>query len=164
MLGRSFGIQGMLVALSLMLGSASAGAEPKKGEDAKKPRAPVSLSDVKVGSSSALLKDVEAIARKEIEADLAALDWGKSKPRRRYSITVTVAELGSLPAGQRSLVSSCVVSATLHGERGDLLATLQGKARAEDAASVASETERAVLAAALRSALSRVPDIVAAGP
>jgi hypothetical protein len=133
-----------------------------KGSGAK---APVAVAEVTSQASSARLENVADLVRKDLQSELESLDWSKTRTRRRYLISATVVELGSSPAGPRSSLSSCVVSATVHdGERGNVLAILQGKARAEDTTTLASSTERAVLAAAVRSAVAKVPEAIAAHP
>ena len=138
-------------------------ADEKQGKTTSAP--PVSVADVTVSASNAHLEKVSELARKEAEAALVDLAWGKAKSKRRYFISLTVQELGSSPTGARSARSSCKVSATVHdSERGQLLGTLQGKAGAEDTTTAVLDTERAVLSAALRSALSKVPEVIAAAP
>lgn len=147
-----------LVALAGALATGSALADKPSGA-----KLPVAVAEVTSSASGARLVNVPELVRKDLQSELESLDWSKTRTRRRYLISATVVELGSLPAGPRSSLSSCVVSATVRdGERGNVLAILQGKARAEDTTDAASSTERAVLAAAVRSAVAKVPEAIAA--
>jgi hypothetical protein len=123
---------------------------------------PVAVAEVSSQAKAAQLQNVPDLLRKDLEAELSTLDWSKAKTRRRYLISATVVELGSQPAGPRAVQSSCVVSATVRdAERGNVLIVLQGKARVDEASS-ASAAERALLSAAARSAIAKVPEALAA--
>lgn len=132
------------------------------GKPGAAPKPPVAVAEVSSQAKAAQIQNVPDLLRKDIEAELSTLDWSKAKTRRRYLISATVVELGSQPAGPRAVQSSCVVSATVRdAERGNVVLVLQGKARVDEASS-ASAAERALLSAAARSAIAKVPEALAA--
>jgi hypothetical protein len=123
---------------------------------------PVTLGEVatSVAARSTRLLNVADLLRRDAEAELAAIDWSKAKLRHRYTLSALIVRLDSAPLGARALEASCTVSAAVRDERGALLAIVEGRARAEDAASAGIAAERDALAAAVRSAITAVPEAI----
>jgi len=154
------------IAIAVAVLSLSAG-RPAAAEDAR-PLAdsaalrPVTLGEVatSVAAKSTRLLNVADLLRHDAEAEIAAIDWGKAKLRHRYTLSALIVRLDSAPLGERALSASCTVSAAVRDERGALLAVVEGRARAEDAASAGMAAERDALSAAVRSAITAVPEAI----
>ena len=152
-----------LVVIALM----GLAARPAAAEDPRPPRdiaaaRPVTLGEVatSVAAQSTRLVNVGDLLRHDAEAELAAIDWSKTKLRHRYTVSALIVRLDSAPLGARALSASCTVSAAVRDERGALLAIVEGRARAEDAATAGIAAERDALAGAVRSAIIAVPEAI----
>jgi hypothetical protein len=152
-----------------LLGIALTGlvARPAAAEDPRSPKEiaaarPVTLGEVatSVAAQSTRLINVSDLLRHDAEAELAAIDWTKTKSKHRYTLSALIVRLESAPLGARSLSASCTVSAAVRDERGALLAIVEGRARAEDAATAGIAAERDALAGAVRSAIIAVPEAI----
>jgi hypothetical protein len=129
------------------------------GETKAKP-APVTLAEVTAHeASSTRLGDVPALVRKDAEEELSRIDWSKLSLRRRYKLSASVVRLDSARTGEKSLTASCTISAAVRdADRGTILFIVQGNARAEDVPSAVLSAERDALAAAVRGAITAVPE------
>jgi len=86
--------------------------------------------------------------------------FGPSQSGKSYLISASVVRLDSM-SEDKKLRASCTVSATLRdAERGTILATLEGRARAEDAATKGERAERDALAAAAQGAVNAIPEAI----
>ena len=146
---------------------AALSARPAAAEDARPPKESAALRPVTLGevatspaAGSTRLVNVAELLRRDAEAELAALDWTHTKLRHRYTVSALIVRLDSAPLGERALSASCTISAAVRDERGSLLAIVEGRARAEDAASAGIAAERDALAAAVRSAITAVPEAI----
>lgn len=137
-------------------------ATPGVARETRPDAAPVKLAEVasKVDAASTRLANVTDLLRHDVEAEIAAIDWTQAKLRRRYTLSAAVVRLESATTGERTLSASCTVSAAVRDDRGTLLAIVEGRARADDAANAAARAERDALAAAARSAIKRVPETI----
>lgn len=105
------------------------------------------------------LGDVIPLLRADASAAIAAIDWGPLRLSRRYAVSATVTRLSTTPTGERSVASSCAVSAAVRDlDTGNLLFIVEGRARAEDSAASADRAERDALRAAVRGAVAALPD------
>jgi hypothetical protein len=131
-------------------------------QEVKAKGAPVTLAEVtiqKAGSSR--LDNIPDLLRRDVEAELAAIDWSKLGLRRRYTLSATVVELESARTGERNLTASCTISAAVRdADRGKLLVIIEGHARAEDSPTKAADAERGALAGAVRGAITAVPEAI----
>lgn len=151
--------------LAVAIAALSAG--PAAAEDARSPAdsaasRPVTLGEVSTsaGAGSTRLTNVADLLRRDAEAELAAIDWTKTKLRHHYTLSAVIVRLDSAPLGERALSASCTISAAVRDERGALLAIVEGRARAEDAAAAGIAAERDALAGAVRSAITAVPEAI----
>ena len=149
------------VTIAILSGSPAAAEEARPRADSAALR-PVTLGEVatSVAAGSTRLINVADLLRHDAEAEIAAIDWGRAKLRHRYTLSALIVRLDSAPLGERALSASCTVSAAVRDERGALLAIVEGRARAEDAASAAVAAERDALPAAVRSAITAVPEAI----
>jgi hypothetical protein len=142
-------------------------ARPAAAEDARAPAdsaasRPVTLGEVSTSAAagSTRLTNVADLLRHDAEVELAAIDWTRAKLRHHYTLSAVVTRLDSAPLGERALAASCTISAAVRDERGALLAIVEGRARAEDAAAAGMAAERDALAGAVRSAITAVPEAI----
>lgn len=102
--------------------------------------------------------DVVPLLREDASAAIAAIDWSGLRLSRRYGVSATVVRL-STERTERSAASTCVVAAAVRElDTGNLLFTVEGRARAEDSASAAARAERDALRAAVEGAVRAVPE------
>jgi hypothetical protein len=136
--------------LSLTLVAAVAVALPASGGPCA-----VRVGTVAATRAPALQTRLRDLVQSELQAlELPAADG------RRYLLDVTLDELDTQRAGERT-ETTCVVSATLRdADDGGLQAILKGRARAGDAAPRAQRARALALSGAVRSALRRVPEAV----
>ena len=90
------------------------------GEERRPPPArpsPVTLADVGSRATTTKLGNITDLLRRDVESELAAIDWTKSKVSRRYVVSASVVRLDS-ELRDAGLLASCTVSATLRDERG----------------------------------------------
>ncbi len=106
---------------------------PAAAEDPRPPKEiaaarPVTLGEVatSLAAQSTQLPNVSDLLRHDAEAELAAIDWTKTKSKHRYTLSALIVRLESTPLGARSLSASCTVSAAVRDERGALLAIVEG--------------------------------------
>ncbi len=126
------------------------------GADAKKP---VTLGEVSASVASASLPDAAKLLRQDVEAALEAIDWSRSRGHgKRLTMSAALVRLDSVRTDGRGVRAKCTVSATLRDERGALVATLEGRADAEDDARATRRAERDALSVAVKGAVSRVPE------
>jgi hypothetical protein len=139
-----------LLVFGLAFGAASLSASASI--DAKAPA-------VTVGRVSAESVKDPAIARElksAVERELETLDL--SKARASYVLSASLVTLETVTESER-VESTAVVSAALAEKRGgSLRAVFRGKAQAIDGKDAARTAELAALKAAVRSALSRLPE------
>jgi hypothetical protein len=120
------------------------------------------------GEPAVALGEVTAMASQRDDVDLDALramaadavkdlDDARLPPGAHVVLSVSVVRLES--RASTSAEVSCVVSATLRDRaRGTVFAILEGSARGQDEPRRLHVLERATLGAAVRSAISRVPE------
>jgi hypothetical protein len=147
--------------LSAPAGAATPARLTEAPGQARAARGGVTLAEVASGVApgATRLGDVKALLREDTEALLATIDWSPLRLRRRYALTASLIRLDTTSTGERSLASSCTVSAAVRdAESGLLLFIVEGRARAEDSASAGARAERDALRAAVRSAVIAVPD------
>ncbi len=119
----------------------------------------VELGEVasRVDPSRTRIANVKELLRAEAESELASIEWGKL--RRRYLVSATVVKLDSTKTGERTLSVACTVSAAVReADSGRIVFLVEGKARAEDAASEGERAERDALGAAARGAMKALPE------
>jgi hypothetical protein len=129
-----------------------------------------STEGARADEPAVVLGEVTAQAAKRDDVDLGALraaaeDAVKSLdeahlPKGTHVVlSVSVVRLESRASDAAEV--TCVVSATLRDRaRGSVFAVVEGTARGQDAPKRLRELERAILHAALRSAVARVPEAV----
>ena len=140
-----------VVALALSVIPVSGGAVP--------PKPGVSLAEVasRIDPAKTRLTNLTELLRSDAEAELLAIDWGKL--RRRYAVSAALVRLDSTSTGERTLAAACTVSASVRdADTGKLLFLVEGKARAEDASTAGARAERDALSAAVRGAITAVPE------
>jgi hypothetical protein len=152
---------------ALIAGSASA--EPKTkpavvelGADAQG-KLPVSLAEVasRVDEAAIPLPNATDLLRKDVEAEIAAADWSKLPPRKRYKLSASIITLDASKVDAKTLRASCTVSVAIRdAKRGTLLAILEGRAKVEDLASASPRAQRDALTGAVRGAIGAVPEAI----
>jgi hypothetical protein len=96
-----------------------------------------------------------ATLKSTAEGELLGVDASRIRHRRKVIVSVAVIGASEAPV-------ACTVNATLHDSKtGNLLAILEGRARSESGAANA-ELRKAVLRAAVRSAVRQIPEALAA--
>ena len=116
---------------------------------------PVALGEVKVKKNDAALART---FREVVTSELADLDLSSVKAHDRYVLSAALVQMTSREKSD-SAESYAVVSATLRRERGGTLtAVIGGRAQAVDRPSQVKAAERSAMRAAVRSALTRVPE------
>ena len=138
--------------------STGAGEAPR---DARATRGAVTLAEVasRVEPSATRLGDVKALLREDTEAALSTIDWSPLRLRRRYALSASLVRLDTTSTGARTLAVSCTVSAAVRdADSGALQFIIEGRARAEDAASSGARAERDALREAVRGAVIAVPE------
>jgi hypothetical protein len=153
--------------------SVALGAPPAEGAARERPAdvavdpsgaPPVTLAEVasQVEPSATRLGNLKEVLRREVEAELAAIDWSKESLRRRYRLSAAVVRLDTARAGG-GLRISCTVSAAVRDDRGVLLAVVEGRARAdgdEGTGAGVATVEQGALAGAVRGAITAVPEAI----
>jgi hypothetical protein len=165
---RSAGAAVFLAAAVLLPSTAVSFAEPPPPrapalDPAAKSKPPVTLAEVasQPSEGSTRLPNLAELLRQDVESELAAVNWKAAGLRRRYTLSAAVVRLSSAQSGERSVLASCTVSASVRdAERGTLLAIVEGRARAEDGPSAAIEAERGALAGAVRGAITALPEAI----
>ena len=132
----------MLLALALSAGDASAA-------DMSIALGEIAVPPVSSGVDRASLKTAA-------EGELRGVDASKLRVRKKRDVVVSMAVVGSTPSP-----FACTVNALLYDAKtGTMLAIIQGHAHSEGAAN--DEVRNRVLRAAVRSAISQIPDALAA--
>jgi hypothetical protein len=127
------------------------------------------IGEVNAGAAGAFEDVDDGTLRGIVEEAIGTLDPGKLPRGRAALISVSVVRLESKPpatsatggaAGSTSSYeASCVVSATLRDRaRGAVFAVLEGSARGQDEPRRRRVLARAILRAAVTSAVARVPE------
>jgi hypothetical protein len=140
-----------LLAIALLVAPASAGAPP-----------PVSIGEV---TSEVVREDVDMslVVRGVLEQELPGVDLGKPGKPRPAVLSLALLRMDREAAPNNKAQVTCVVSATLRDQKkGALVAILEGRARAENEENLVALLERATLKSAVRGALARLPEALAA--
>jgi hypothetical protein len=119
----------------------------------------IGIGEVSVAAAAGELDD--GTLRTIVEEAVVAMDSTKLPRGRGAVLSVSLVRLESRP---EPLEVSCVVSATLRDRRGALFAVLQGSARGQDEPRRRRSLQRAIVRAAVTSALTRVPEAMASRP
>lgn len=152
----------LALALAGALLSPPTGAQPRPAPP-ETPRASggVALAEVasRVDPRATGIGDVVPVLRAEAAAAIAAIDWTALRLSRRYAVAATAVQLTTTRTGERTLATSCVVSASVReADTGTLLFVVEGRALAEDGVAAAERAERDALRAAVTGAMRAVPE------
>ena len=110
---------------------------------------------VRLAEVHAIDAKLEPVVRTAALDELGKLDLSRVPVGKEAFLSVALVKMDAVTNGQSREVS-CVVSATLRGKKsGNLVAILEGRARLE---SRSSGMENSVIAAAVRGAVTRVPE------
>lgn len=132
----------LLLALALSAGDASAADTS------------IALGEVAVPPASSGVD--RAALKTAAEGELRGVDASKLRARKKRDVVVSVAVVGSTPSP-----FACTINALLYDAKtGTMLAIIQGHAHSEGAAN--DEVRKRVLRAAVHSAVSQIPDALAA--
>jgi hypothetical protein len=137
-----------LVALALAAAPASAAGPP------------ITIGEV---TSEVVREDVDmnVVVRGIVEQELPGVDVGK--PSRPAILSISLVRMDRAQAPENKALVTCVVSATVRDQKkGALVAVLEGRARAENEERLVGLLERATLKSAVRGALARLPEALAA--
>lgn len=119
----------------------------------------LSEANSRVDPGATRLGNVIPLLREDAAAALASIDWSALRLSRRYAVSATVVRLTTTRTGDRTLAAACTVSAAVRElDTGNLLFTVEGRARAEDSVTDAARAERDALRAAVQGAVAAVPD------
>jgi hypothetical protein len=114
----------------------------------------IALGEVAVPPASSGVD--RAALKTAAEGELRGVDASKVRARKKRDVVVSVAVVGSTPTP-----FACTINALLYDAKtGTMLAIVQGHAHSEGAAN--DEVRKRVLRAAVRSAVSQIPDALAA--
>jgi hypothetical protein len=131
------------------------GAVGALGSHAKAGTSPVALGEVRVPKPDAVLKRE---FRRLVVRELGRLDLEGVRSDDRYVLSAALVQM-TTEEDDGQAESTAVVSATLRRERGGTLhAMLEGRARAVDGPHRAKSAEHNAMRAAVRVALTRVPE------
>jgi hypothetical protein len=118
--------------------------------DASSAEEKIALGEVSVPETNAPPGVDPATLRSAAEGELRSIDPAKLHNKKRVVVSVSVAETRDRPA-----VAVSVNAMLRDGKSGTMLAIIEGRARAEGGAS--PELRKAVLRAAVKSAVSQIP-------
>jgi len=124
--------------------------------------AQVVVSEVtsRVDEADTQLGDLTMHLRRDVERQLARIDWHKSGIERRYLVSASVTRLDSR-AEDNHTTARCTVSTTVRdADSGTVLAIIQGRALAEDDAGAEAEAERGALNGAAQGAVRAIPEAI----
>ncbi|MFO0761863.1 MAG: hypothetical protein U0359_35810 [Byssovorax sp.] len=136
-------------------------AEPRAAPD-RSATPPVTLGEVAASPAegSTRLSNLGELLRRDLEAELGAVDWKAEGLRRRYTLSAAVVRVSSAPDGDRNVRASCTVSASIRdAERSAVLAIVEGKAKA-DGPGAMDDAERDALAGAVHGAIRALPEAI----
>jgi hypothetical protein len=143
---------------SVLLGLALAGATLCVGVTADAGRSPVSVG--KISSRVAKRTDVKRALATAVESELGRLDLSSIRGREHYVLSASLVRMDTVTERDQA-ETTCVVSATLTREKSRALhAVLQGRARVTDRRGRAGSAEQEALRAAVRNAISRLPEAI----
>lgn len=115
---------------------------------------PVFLGDVGVGKAK---PELRSVFRSALRDELSVVDFANVKTRERYMLSATLIQLDSVVTSN-TVRATCVVSVALLRDGGTTLhAVIRGRATAEEGKAHADIAQGDALHAAVRSALTRVP-------
>lgn len=124
------------------------------GEASAAPARPVSLGEIHAAHHA----ELEAVFRRSVERELASLDLSAVKTPERFVLSAELTELETRRE-DRELRATAKVTATLRRARGgELHAIVRGSATTAESARASRATMEAVVRAAARSAVRRVPE------
>ena len=135
---------------AVLLGSLAAGAS-----DAGAAEPALGIGEVSVAATPATGEVDDATLRAIVEEAVGAIDASRLPRGRAVVLSVSLVRLESRA---EPLEVSCLVSATLRDRRGAVFAVLQGSARGQDQPHRRLSLQRAIVRAAVTSALARVPE------
>lgn len=114
----------------------------------------------RVDESDTRLQNVALHLRRDVERQLARIDWHKSGIDRRYLVSAAVTRLDSSSERNRA-TARCTVSTTIRdADSGSVLAIIQGRALAEDDPGAELDAERGALTGAAAGAVRAIPDAI----
>jgi hypothetical protein len=139
------GVKSCLLMLGVLLASSGAGASSPT----------VALGEV---TSQVPRNDLPRTFRETVKSELSRVDLSEVSSKEHFVLSASLVRMNTR-AGDGETESTAVVSATLRRERGgDLTAIIRGSARATDESGKSRVAERSAMRAAVRSALSRLPE------
>jgi hypothetical protein len=112
-----------------------------------------------VAPGATQLSNLTELLRRNVEAELGAIDWSKEGLRRRYKLSASVVRLETSRV-EGALEVACTVSAAVRDDRGALLAIVEGRARVGGSSSAGPGAEQGALAGAVRGAIGAVPEAI----
>jgi hypothetical protein len=143
---------------SVILGIALMGATALVSVTADAGRPPVSVG--KISSRVSKRSDVKRALETAVKSELGRVDLSGIRGPEHYVLSASLVKMETVTESDQA-ETTCVVSATLTRERGGALhAVLQGRARVSDRQDQVSSAELEALRAAVRSAISRVPEAI----
>jgi hypothetical protein len=129
--------------------------------DARAAEPAIGIGEVSVAGAPAAGEVDDATLRAIVEEAVGAIDSSRLPRGRAAVLSVSIVRLESR---SEPLEVSCLVSATLRDRRGAVFAVLQGSARGQDEPQRRRSLQRAILRAAVTSALARVPEAMRSRP
>jgi hypothetical protein len=143
---------------SVLVGIALVGATLLVGVTADAGRPPVSVG--RIESRVTKRGDVKRVLESAVKSELGRMDLTGFRGRDHYVLSASLVKMDTVTESEHA-ETTCVVSATLTRQKGGALhAVLQGRARVTDRRDLAGASELAALRAAVRSAISRVPEAI----
>jgi hypothetical protein len=134
---------------------------PPKAGTAPKPPVTVAEVESRVDAASLSLQNPTELLKKDVEAEIAALDWSKAPARRLYKLSAAIVALESTKIDGKMARTSCTVSVSIREAKGGtLLAIMQGRARVEDALTASAGAQRDALTGAVRGAVAGIPEAI----
>jgi hypothetical protein len=127
--------------------------------DARAAEPAIGIGEVSVAGAPESSEVDDATLRAMVEEAVGAIDSSRLPRGRGAVLSVSLVRLES-----RSEQVSCLVSATLRDRRGAVFAVLEGSARGQDEPQRRRSLQRAILRAAVTSALARVPEAMRSRP
>lgn len=102
------------------------------------------------------------LVRSTLEREVDAIDWRKSTKMKRYVVSVSVVSLDTQTTRDK-VATTCELSTTVRNARsGSVVAIVNQRVRAENAAGYARAVEEGALKAAAEAAIRKIPSALTA--
>jgi hypothetical protein len=127
--------------------------------EAKAKHAALTSVESRVSEKKLAIVDPKAVVRRDLERELAAIDWKQEGVKAPFELSAVLAAAES-SATKKGASASCVIEVVLREPNGKILGTVRGRASGEEAKGSREALERGVLDAAAKTASSAIPEAI----